>query len=281
MVETGSHLRELISAVPLTIAVTFAVFTILWLISLKTRDASIVDQYWAIGFAVIGWTIVLVEGLPGGPGLALLLAVTIWSARLGLHLSVRHLRMMAEDPRYAAIRQAHEPGFALKSLPMIFWLQAALMCIIAIPIYAALLSPLDAVIMPVFILGMVVFAAGFLIEAVADHQLRVFKRENAGSRRLLRTGLWALSRHPHYFGEALVWTGLAIAALSISGEWWVLISPIMLTTLLLKVSGIPPLEKHLSATREGYKAYRTEVNAFIPGPPRQPSKPAAAREPAE
>jgi steroid 5-alpha reductase family enzyme len=277
MIETGSILRELTEPVPLTIGITFAVFTGLWLISLRTRDASIVDQYWAIGFAVIGWTLVATTGRPEWPGLLVLAAVTIWAFRLGLHLSLRHRQMGHEDPRYTAIRKAHDPGFAWKSLPMIFWLQAALMCIIALPVYAALLSPSVTLVLPLFVLGLAIFSAGFVIEWTADHQLSAFKRDPDNRTQLMRTGLWACSRHPHYFGEALVWTGLGIAALASSGMWWTLLSPILLTTLLLKVSGIPPLEKHLAATREGYEAYRSEVNAFIPGPPRVPAKPVPLR----
>lgn len=281
MTETGSLLRELAAPLPATFLITWLAFTVLWLVSVRTRDAGIVDLYWGYGFAVIGWITVLMTGFPSLAGLMVLGAVTIWSLRLGTYLTLRHSKMDAEDPRYASIRRANEPGYVWKSLPMIFWLQAFLMCVIAAPLYAALLYPTDGVIIPIFLLGIAVFAAGFVIEAIADWQLAAFKADPANDGALLQTGLWGLSRHPHYFGESLVWTGLGIAALAATGAWWVMISPVVITLLLLKVSGIPPLEKHLSATREEYDAYRARVNAFIPGVPRQVNAKTPMRTPAE
>lgn len=281
MIETGSILRELAGPVPVTIAVTWLAFTLLWAVSVRTRDAGIVDLYWGFGFAVIGWIAVWIAGLPGAAGTAILLAVTLWSVRLGAHLSIRHMAMEGEDPRYAAIRRANGPGYIWNSLPMIFWLQAVLMCLVATPLYAALLHPTTDTIMPMFVLGMTVFAVGFVIETVADWQLARFRSDPANRGQLLQTGLWGHSRHPHYFGESLVWTGLGIAALAATGAWWVLISPVLITLLLLKVSGIPPLERHLSTSREGYEAYRARVNTFIPGAPRDVGSPAPMRSPAE
>ncbi|MEM8877795.1 MAG: DUF1295 domain-containing protein [Pseudomonadota bacterium] len=281
MIETGSILRELSTPVPATFALTCLAFTLLWAISVRLRDASIVDLYWGLGFTVIGWALVWLVGLPGLTGLVILLAVTLWSLRLWVHLSIRHFGMDGEDPRYAAIRRANDPGYIWKSLPMIFWLQAVLMSVIATPLYAALLLPTNNTIVPLFAFGIAVFSAGFVIEAIADWQLARFRSNKANAGRLLDSGLWGYSRHPHYFGESLVWTGLGIAALAATGAWWAMISPVLITLLLLKVSGIPPLERHLSGSREGYEAYRDRVNAFIPGPPRGIRPAAPMRSPAE
>ena len=269
MADTGSLLRDLMAPVPLSVAVTFAAFTLLWLVSIRVRDASIVDRYWAAGFVVIGWVVVAFTGMPGAAGLAFFAALHLWAARLGVYLWLRHRAMRQEDPRYAAIRATHQPGFAWKSLFMIFWVQAAVMCLVAAPVYAVLLRPAETVAAPLFALGLAVFAVGLIIETVADAQLARFRSRPENHGRLLRTGLWGYSRHPHYFGESLVWTGLGIAAIGLSGAWWALAGPALLTLLLLKVSGIPPLERHLGTTRPDYGRYRAEVNAFIPGPPRR------------
>jgi steroid 5-alpha reductase family enzyme len=242
-----------------------------WLASLPLRDASIADRLWP-------W-LVLLPAMPsaallqarGGWGartVTLLVLALAWALRLCIHITWRNWGR-GEDPRYAAMRAAAGPGFALRSLATVFLLQALLAMIVCAPLLAAFAAPqgfgaLDA-------LGTAIAAFGIVFESVADAQLARF-RANPGSRgHVLRSGLWRWSRHPNYFGEACVWWGLALVALGGAGLHgaWVLVSPLLMTVLLLRVSGVRLLERDLAGRRPGYRAYMRATSAFVPWPPRR------------
>lgn len=252
-----------------SLAVTAFAFTVLWLISLKTKDSSIVDQYWAPGFAVIAWVTYALSVAPSTYGLVLTVGVTLWAARLGFYLSRRHAAQDQEDPRYQSLRRQNSPGYGWKSLFIVFWLQAALMWIIASPIHAIFLAGDYPTSAALFVIGMMVFVAGAVIEAISDTQLARFKARPDSARRILDTGLWAWSRHPNYFGEAVLWIGLGFAAFGATGAIWALVGPVIITFLLLKVSGIPMLEHHMLRTRPDYAGYIERTSAFIPCPPQR------------
>lgn len=258
-----------------SLSVTAVAFTLLWLISLKTDDASIVDQYWAPGFAVIAWVTYALSAEPTTYALVLSVAVTLWAARLGFYLSRRHAAQEQEDPRYQSLRRQNSPGYVWKSLFIVFWLQAILMWVIASPIHAVFFSGNGPASAAMFVVGMKVFVAGAVIEAIADMQLARFKARPDSAGRILDTGLWAWSRHPNYFGEAMLWIGLGIAAFGATGAIWALVGPAIITFLLLKVSGIPMLEHHMLQTRPDYARYIERTSAFIPRPPRRRTAPAA------
>lgn len=258
-----------------SLAVTAIAFTLLWLISLRTEDASIVDQYWAPGFAVIAWVTYALSEAPSTYALILTIGVTLWAARLGLYLSRRHAAQDQEDPRYQSLRRENSPGYAWKSLFIVFWLQAVLMWIIASPVHAVFLTGGEPVSTGLFVVGMKIFVVGAMIEAVADIQLARFKARPDSPGQILDAGLWAWSRHPNYFGEAVLWIGLGIAAFGATGAIWALVGPAIITFLLLKVSGIPMLEHHMLQTRPSYADYIARTSAFVPRPPRRESTTAA------
>lgn len=238
--------------------------TLLWLISLRLKDASIVDPFWGPGFAIASITYYLVDGRYPDRGTLVLGLVTLWAARLGYHLYVRN-RREGEDPRYAAMRKARGKQFPLISLFTIFWFQAFLLWVISLPILGSIAS--QAPLGFFDILGMVVFLIGLTIESIADNQLALFRAVPANKGHVLDTGLWRYSRHPNYFGEAVLWWGLYLIAVS-AAAYWAIVGPILITFLLLRFSGVPMLEEGLSASRPGYSEYIKRTSSFLPWAPK-------------
>ncbi len=241
----------------------FACLTALWVLSLRRRDASIVDGFWAIGFSLV--SLVSLSCGPAGPRPWLAAAcTTLWAARLSFHLIRRNLAH-GEDRRYAAMRKRQGPGFWWKSFFIVFLLQGVLIWVISLPLQhagtsAAPIGPLDA-------LGALLFLAGFVSEALADAQLEAFKKSPASAGRVLDTGLWRYSRHPNYFGNALLWWGLSLFGVA-TGPWWLFFAPALMTFLLLRVSGVTMLEKDIGERRPEYTEYIRTTSAFVPWPPR-------------
>lgn len=272
----------LADAIPL-LAVTFGfgivVFSLLWLIHGRIRDASIVDYWWAGGFAAIAWTEYSLGPGGGSTQLFVTLAVTLWAVRLTVHMAARHrARGFVEDRRYARFREAGGPDWPRRNLFSIFWLQAAVQWALALPIHAVMLAPALADPAEVAVLlGTALFFAGLGIEWIADLQLARFKAGEGRDGRIFTGGLWAWSRHPNYFGEAMLWWGLGLVAVGATGAWWVLAAPAALTFLLVKVSGVQPLEAEL-AGRPGWADYAARTSAFLPRPPRGWSRRAVDRK---
>lgn len=255
------------------LATTAALMLVAWLLSLPARNVAIVDVFWSIAVAGAGLTWLLLQPEPGARGsLAVLLAVT-WAARLALHILWRS-RGKPEDRRYRVIRARNEPNFAFKSLYLVFGLQAVLAWFIAMPLLGAVLgnasgAPLGAL----DVLGAAIWLAGFLLQATADLQMLKFQQRGDAGQAVMNTGVWQYSRHPNYFGEFSMWWGLWLIAAA-GGGWWTLFGPLLLTILLLKVSGVALTEKDIASRRPGYQDYIRRTNAFIPWFPRKPATPA-------
>jgi steroid 5-alpha reductase family enzyme len=196
--------------------------------------------------------------------LLVLLLVGIWSLRLAAHLAVRNWNA-PEDHRYQEIRARNQPGFTWKSLYLVFGLQAVLAFIVSLPLYTAMSSP--APLNPLDLAGVVVTVLGVLLETIADTQLAAFRDDPDSRGQVLERGLWRYSRHPNYFGEFCVWWGFYLMALA-TGAWWTLLSPLLMSVLLLRVSGVVLLEKDIGQRRPGYALYIARTNAFFPGPRR-------------
>jgi steroid 5-alpha reductase family enzyme len=236
-----------------------------WLWSLPRSDVSGVDSLWPLfflaGALVYAWQTVAISAR----GHWVLALLTLWSLRLAAHLTWRNYGQ-PEDRRYQAIRARNEPGFAWKSVYLVFGLQAVLAWIIALPLLAALggdapWSPWDAA-------GCVLWAVGFLFESVSDWQLARFRADPARGGHVLDHGLWRYTRHPNYFGEATLWWGFYLFGLA-AGGWWTIVGPLLLTWLLLRVSGVTLLERDIGERRPGYRDYVARTSAFLPRPPRR------------
>jgi steroid 5-alpha reductase family enzyme len=171
-----------------------------------------------------------------------------------------------EDHRYQAIRARNEPGFKWKSLYLVFWLQALLAWIISLPLLGVFASNQPIGVLDY--LGILLWLAGFVFETAGDWQLARFKRNPANSGAVMTSGLWRYTRHPNYFGEFCVWWGFWLIALS-AGAWWSAAGPVLLTFLLLRVSGVRLLESDIGNRRPQYADYVLKTNAFFPGPPRK------------
>jgi len=241
-----------------------AAAVVFWLASLWRDDVSIVDSLWSLMFLFTA--LVYALDVDKGPRTALVIGmVGIWALRLSMYISWRN-HGQPEDYRYRQIRANNEPGFRFKSLYIVFILQAALAWLIALPLAAAI-SGRDAIGMLDFA-GIGLWIVGMIFEAVGDFQLSRFRSDPRNRGKVLDTGLWRFSRHPNYFGNATLWWGFYLIALS-AGGWWTIVSPLLMTFLLLKVSGVALLEKDIGGRRPEYKQYIRRTNAFFPGLPRK------------
>ena len=246
----------------LSIVLTMAFFT--WLLSLYLKDVSIVDSVWSLMFlgATIGF--VLLSANVGTRSMLVTLLVTLWAVRLALHLTIRNWGQ-PEDQRYVAIREKYSPNFAYKSLVIIFVFQALLAWIVMMPIWPAVTVDMPLALMDIVAAGIVL--TGLLFESLADWQLTRFKANPENKGKVMDRGLWRYSRHPNYFGEAVIWWGFYLFALS-TGAWWTILGPLLITWLLLKFSGVVMLEETISQRRPAYRDYIERTNAFVPGKPK-------------
>jgi steroid 5-alpha reductase family enzyme len=250
-----------ISALPVLLAA--AGFT--WLLSLPLRNVSIVDSLWSL--MLFAAAVVYALGSdPRAPRIPWVLWLAIiWAARLSIYVTARNLGH-GEDARYRAIRERNAPGFAFKSLYLVFGLQAVLAWIISLPLLGAFAShqPLGWL----DYAGIGLWVLGFVFEAGADWQLARFKRDPGNAGQVLDRGLWRLTRHPNYFGEFCLWWGFYLLSAG-AGAWWSLPGPLLLTWLLLRVSGVRLLERDIGNRRPQYADYVLKTNAFFPGPRRK------------
>ncbi len=244
------------------LVVATAAFFLLWLVSLPLENAGIVDIFWGPGFILVGaYYAVSVSGAPTPRGLLVLGLVTVWGLRLALHIGIRNAGS-GEDFRYRKWREEAGAAFWWVSLLKVFLLQALVLWIVSSPLLLAQLGGGKRM-MALDVLGLALWGFGFIFETVADWQLRRFTEDPATSGRVMRSGLWSVSRHPNYFGEAVLWWGIAVLALP-TGGWLSFIGPLMITFLLLKVSGVAMLDTAMVERRPDYADYIATTPAFVP-----------------
>jgi steroid 5-alpha reductase family enzyme len=259
---------SLAAALATTFACGLAAMVALWLLSLVRRDVSIVDLWWGPGFALLAAVALAAGPHAGARSTLLLVLVALWGARLGVYLFLRN-RGKGEDPRYARMRRHWGPRFPWISLATVFVLQAVLQWLVSLPLQLALLVPGARPLGALDAAGVALFATGLAFEAIGDAQLARFKADPANAGCVMDRGLWRYTRHPNYFGDCLAWWGLfAIAAATPLGPW-AIASPLLMTFLLLRVSGVALLERSLVRTRPGYASYVERTSAFVPLPPRR------------
>ena len=251
----------------LTVAIVIAaVMIITWVVSLVLRDASVVDPVWPLAFIAVAITALIAGSGDEGRRILIACVVAIWGARLSIHLLVRNAGK-EEDFRYAAMRAKRGHRFWLTSLVTVFLLQGLLVWVVSLPVQLSAIP--DRPLGWLAIVGAIMWAIGVVFETIGDTQLMRFKA-NPGSRgQVLNTGLWRYTRHPDYFGDFLVWWGIfLIAAESGAGAWGVA-GPLLMTLLLVKVSGAGLLEKDIAVRRPGYADYVRRTSGFIPRPPKR------------
>lgn len=232
-----------------------------WLLSLYRNNVTHVDSMWSLFLLAAGCVYASQVPLLTERTWAVLWLLALWALRLSIYLTWRNWGPH-EDHRYAEIRKNNSPNFSLKSLYIIFGLQAVLAWVISLSVFGAITSSAQFNVLD--IIGIVVVCFGFIWETLADWQLSVFKAQPENRGLVLDHGLWRYCRHPNYFGECCVWWGFFIIALA-AGAWWSLPSALLMTFLLLKFSGVALLEKDIGDRRPAYAEYVRSTNAFIPG----------------
>ena len=243
--------------------------TAVWMVSVKLRDASIADICWGAGFVLLAWLDCLLSPTLTPRSWLVATLVTLWGARLSLHIFRRN-HHQGEDPRYQAMRAFHGPAFWWRSLFTVFWLQGAILWFVALPVLVAVRAARPEALSAVDGLGVVLFMIGFGFEVVGDHQLARFKADPANRGRVLDRGLWRYTRHPNYCGDATLWWGLYVIACATPQGWLTVLSPALMSFLLMRVSGVTLLEDGLKISKPGYRAYIARTPAFFPWFPRVP-----------
>ncbi len=251
----------------LTAAVTIAIVMVTtWIVSVAIKNASIVDIVWGLGFVAVSW--VLWWRIDGDNTRQAVLAVMVglWGLRLGGYLAKRNLGH-GEDWRYVLMRKKHGAKFPIVSLVTVFGLQGVIMWTVSLPVQFGngdATPPLG----PLAVIGIIVWAVGLGFEVVGDAQLARFKADPANAGQVMDKGLWRYTRHPNYFGDALLWWGIGIVGAETGSGVIGFVGPVVMTVFLTRVSGVPMLEHSMAKRRPGYADYVKRTSAFVPRPPR-------------
>lgn len=243
--------------------VVMALFMLLaWVVSLRRRDASIVDRLWGLSFVLLAWTYFIQIADSYWRHWLLLLLLSIWGGRLALHIHIRN-RSHEEDYRYQAMRKNHGNSFWWYSLFSVFLLQGFLSFLISTPILWVFAGSATPFSLPDFF-GIGLWSIGFYFEGVGDWQLKRFISDPKNKGKVLDQGLWALTRHPNYFGDALLWWGFFLLAVSVPNGWVTFFGPLIMSIFLRYISGVALLEKALAKNKPEYQAYINKTPAFVP-----------------
>ena len=237
---------------------------IAWVICTAKRNVGLIDIFWSLFLLSAGIAQALISPVLNWQSWLVLSLLALWSLRLAIHLALRNWNAV-EDHRYQAIRARNEPGFVWKSFYLVFLLQAILAWIISASLTAGIVAHDTHI--ALLILGAMLSVFGFAFEAVADWQLMQFKKEARNRGHVLQRGLWRYSRHPNYFGECCFWWGMFLMGAT-TATLWTVVSPVLMTVLLLKVSGVTLLEKDIAHRRPAYQHYIECTSAFFPRPPK-------------
>ena len=255
----------------LAAAVVAVVMFVTWLVSLAARDASIVDLVWGAAFVVVTAAVGLAGDGASSRRLLLAVLVGVWGLRLSGYLAWRNLGH-GEDYRYRAMRQKYGDRFPLISLVVVFGLQGVLVWVVSLPVQLAADAAEPSGIGLLAWLGIALWALGLGFETIGDAQLSRFKADPANKGQVMDRGLWRYTRHPNYFGDFCVWWGIFAVAAETGPARWGVVGPLVMSFLLLRVSGVAMLEKTIGKRRPGYAEYVARTSAFFPRPPR-PSSP--------
>jgi steroid 5-alpha reductase family enzyme len=240
---------------------------VLWAVSLRLKDVTIVDPAWGPAFVLVALVAALAGDGNAGRRLLLLVLTAAWGLRLGIHLLRRKLGEPEEDRRYVKMRERKGDAFVLWSLYAVFGVQGLLVLIVSLPLQvsAGAHMALGAAAIP----GVLVFLVGLGFETVGDAQLTRFKADPASKGQVMDRGLWRYTRHPNYFGDFCVWWGLWLVVLPAHGTWWTAVGPAVMSVLLIRVSGKGLLEKDIATRRPKYAEYIASTSAFFPWPPKR------------
>lgn len=259
-------MTPLVTTLLTNLAITTAAMLLLWIVGTLRRDVGLVDVFWGLGFVVAVWIAAVMNSPPTWRVVVAATLTTVWGVRLAWHLLRRNWGR-DEDRRYQEMREHWGSRFVWVSLVTVFLLQALLLWFISWPLQALAVAQSSAAFGLFDAVGAALWLVGFAFETIGDHQLATFRNDPHNAGRVLDRGLWRYTRHPNYFGDFCVWWGLYCMAVA-GGGGWTIASPIVMSWLLLKVSGVALLESTIRERRPEYAAYQSRTNAFFPGPPR-------------
>ena len=234
-----------------------------WIYSLIKDNVTISESPWGLCFMLITWLTWLQSDGWFYRKTIIAILVTLWGIRLFIHITKRNAGK-GEDPRYTEWRKQYGDNFRLVSLFKVFLVQALFSWIIALSMQAGQLSQTPEIFTIFDIAGIIIWAAGFIIESSADRQLSRFLANPANKGKVMKQGLWRYSRHPNYFGESSMWWGIFIISLSVPWGWATVISPIVITYTLLRITGVTLMEETIFGNNPEYKEYVNKTSSFIP-----------------
>ncbi len=248
----------------ITLIVVLWVYISFWfLISLVKKRNDVADVAWGLGFVLMSWVSFFLVNVSGLRGLLVGVLVSIWGLRLAWHIYNRN-KGKGEDYRYLEWRQKWQKWFYIRSYFQVYFLQGFLTFLVVLPVL--IINKSTSTDLGLFdLLGLVIWLFGFYFEAVGDAQLSKFIKNGENKGKLMQSGLWAYTRHPNYFGEVTQWWGIWLMTLSVSNGVVSIIGPITITFLILKVSGIPMLEKKMEENPD-FAEYKKKTSVFIPLP---------------
>ncbi len=244
--------------------------TVLWLISIYLKNVSIVDNFWGIGFILIAFIYALQCEVLYTRVKLMMSLVNLWGLRLSVYLMYRNYGK-GEDYRYQEFRRSYGPKrYWWFSFFQVFLLQGGLMMIISLPLLGIALKTNSNALNLFDYLAILIWIIGFIFESVGDYQLASFKQHFENEGKLLTKGLWRYTRHPNYFGDSAVWWGFGLLAIA-SGAYWYSIGALIMTYLIIKISGVALLEKSLTEVKPGYEHYIRTTSTFFPWIPKKSS----------
>jgi steroid 5-alpha reductase family enzyme len=242
--------------------------TLLWIWSVLIKNVSIVDIFWGFGFVVVNAFYVFNLEEIGSRSLLLLLLVSIWGLRLTIYLAIRNIGK-GEDYRYQQFRKDYgSKRYWWFSYFQVFLLQGALILVVSLPLIGVHINATADVLIWLDYIAILIWIIGFSFEAGGDYQLYKFKKNQKNKGKVLNTGFWKYTRHPNYFGDAAVWWSYALFSIS-AGAYWQVIGAVIMTLLIIKVSGVAMLERTLKDTKPKYKEYIEKTNSFLPWFPKK------------
>jgi steroid 5-alpha reductase family enzyme len=237
--------------------------TLLWLWSIIIKNVGIVDLFWGFGFVVINAFYIFISGELNARKILILVLVTVWGLRLSIYIAWRNIGK-GEDFRYKEFRRKYGPErYWWFSFFQTFLLQGALIMIVSLPLLGVNVSTHSNALNVLDYFGILLWMIGFTFEAGSDFQLSRFKQNSKNKGKVLNTGLWKYTRHPNYFGDSAVWWAYALFSVA-AGSYWQIIGSIIMTLLIIKVSGVALLEKTLNNTKPEYQEYIQKTSSFLP-----------------
>lgn len=265
-----------ISEFSLCLVAAVVFMTFVFFIARRLGRYDLVDAAWGLGFIVVALTSFSLQEGPWfefDAALLTTLLVIVWGTRLSLHIIKRIRHSDQEDPRYVELRKTWQGNVHLNTYLRIYLAQAVLAVLISVPvIHINLFATPEMVSANVtsillWLSGLVIWIVGFWFEKTADDQLRKHVSDPKNKSKLMTTGLWKYSRHPNYFGELTQWWGIFVICLSTPFGWVGIVGPVLISYLILFVSGVPLSEKRFEG-RPGWKQYQARTSAVLPLPPR-------------